>query len=267
MLTRPSPVVIVLGGLVLFYLIFPNLIIVPMSFSSAPHFQFPPPGFSLQWYAEFFGDPRWIDSLFVSLRVGVMATLLSVVFGTGAAFGVARGRLPLPGVVRALLMAPLITPYVVMAAGIYILYVRLRLVDTELGLAMAHTLLGIPVVMIAVTASMRAARRDLELAAMSLGATPWQTFAKVTLPLVRPGILTGAIFAFITSFDEVIIAIFITGVRSKTLPMKMWDGVRTEISPVLTAVATILICLSIAVLLVVELGRRRRDRRPREAAV
>jgi putative spermidine/putrescine transport system permease protein len=265
MLHRPSPLVAVLGGLVLAYLIFPNLIVVPMSFSSAPHFQFPPPGLSLRWYREFLGDPRWIESLLVSVRVALMATALSVVLGTGAAFGLARGRLPLGGVLRGLVLAPLVTPYVIIAAGIYVLYARLRLVDTELGLAIAHALLGIPVVMIAVTAAMRAARRDLELAALSLGATPRQTFFRVTLPLVRPGILTGAVFAFITSFDEVIIAIFVSGVSSKTLPMKMWDGVRTEISPVLTAVSTILIVLSVVVLAAAEVVRRTRQRRSQHA--
>jgi putative spermidine/putrescine transport system permease protein len=260
MLTRTSPALLAMGSLVLLYLIFPNLVIVPMSLSSAPHFQFPPPGLSLRWYEQFFGDARWIDSLLVSTRVGLLATVLSVLLGTGAAFGIARGRLPAAGAVRALLLAPLVTPYVIIAAGLYVLYVRLRLVDTEVGLALAHTLLGIPVVMIAVSAAMRGARRELEDAAMSLGATPRQTFFKVTLPLVRPGILTGALFAFITSFDEVIIAVFVSGVHSKTLPMKMWDGVRTEISPVLTAVSTILIGLSIGALVVIELLRRHRRR-------
>lgn len=260
MLIRTSPTLVVVGSVVLLYLIFPNVVIIPMSLSSAPHFQFPPPGLSLRWYEQFFGDARWIDSLLVSVRVALLATALSVVLGTGAAFGIARGRLPVPAAIRSLLLAPLVTPYVIIAAGLYVLYVRLHLIDSEIGLALAHTLLGIPVVMIAVSAAMRGARRELEQAAMSLGATPRQTFFKITLPLVRPGILTGALFAFITSFDEVIIAVFVSGVRSKTLPMKMWDGVRTEISPVLTAVSTILTALSIAVLVVIEVLRRRRRR-------
>jgi len=260
MLTRTSPMLWLVGSVVLVYLIVPNLVIIPMSFSSAPHFQFPPPGLSLRWYEAFFTDARWIDSLFVSVRVALLTTLLSVLLGTSAAFGIARGRLPLPMAIRSLLLAPLVTPYVITAAGLYVLYVRLRLIDSELGLALAHTLLGIPVVMIAVSAAMRDARRELEQAAMSLGATPRQTFFKVTVPLVRPGILTGALFAFITSFDEVIIAVFVSGVRSKTLPMKMWDGVRTEISPVLTAVSTILIALSLGALIVIEILRRQRRR-------
>ena len=260
MLTRTSPMLLIVGSVVLLYLIFPNLVIIPMSFSSAPHFEFPPPGLSFRWYEAFFADARWIDALLVSIRVALLTTLLSVLLGTGAAFGVARGRLPVPTAIRSLLLAPLVTPYVIIAAGLYVLYVRLRLVDSELGLALAHTLLGIPVVMIAVGAAIRDSRQDLEHAAMSLGATPGQTFFKVTLPLVRPGMLTGALFAFITSFDEVIIAVFVSGVRSKTLPMKMWDGVRTEISPILTAVSTILIALSIGALVVIEVLRRRRQR-------
>lgn len=257
MLMRPTWQLWLAGGAVLVYLVAPNLVIVPMSFSPSEFFQFPPPGFSLRWYERFFGDPRWTEALFRSVRVGVAATLIAVVLGTAAAFGLARGRLPFPALLRGFLMAPLVIPYVLMASGFYILFVRLRLVDSEIGLTLAHAVLAIPIVLIAVSSAMRAARRDLERAALSLGASDRQAFFAVTLPLIRPGILTGAVFAFITSFDEVVIAVFIAGVRSTTLPLKMWEGATTEISPVLPAVSTILVGISFVLLLGGELARRR----------
>ncbi len=256
MLTRPSRTVVVVGSLVLLFLILPNVVVVAMSFSSAPYLQFPPPGFSVRWYRTIVDDPRWIESFFRSVRVALATTCLSLALGTGAAFGLARGQLFGSGAIRGLLIAPLIIPHVIIGAAVYGLYVRLGLVSTEAGLAMAHTVLAVPVVMIAVTSAMRAVKRDLELAAMSLGASPPRTFFAVTLPLVKPGLLTGGLLAFITSFDELIIAIFVGGVRATTLPLKMWDGVRTEINPVLTAVSTVLVSLSIVALVVVEIVRR-----------
>lgn len=257
---RPSPLLIVTGGIVLLFLILPNVVIVPLSFSPTEFFQFPPAGVSLRWYRRFFEDPVWLEALGRSLRVGAAVTIGALVLGTGAAFGLARGRLPGRTALRGLLMTPLIVPHVLIAAGMYIVYSRLRLLDTELGLVLAHTVLALPVVLIVVTAAMRAAKRDLEQAALSLGATPRQTFFKVTLPLVRPGLVTGAIFAFMASFDELIVAIFVTGVHTTTLPLKMWEGATQEITPVLHVVATLLVGVSILALAVGEVVRRRAAR-------
>ncbi len=253
---RPSPALVAVGVLVLAFLIFPNLVILPLSFSPTEVFQFPPAGVSLRWYRRFFEDPVWLEALGRSLRVGAAVTVFALAIGTGAAFGLARGRLPGRAAFQGLLISPLVIPHVLIAAGIYIVYARLRLLDTELGLVLAHTALAIPVVVVVVTAAMRAARRDLEQAALSLGATPRQTFAKVTLPLIRPALVTAAVFAFMASFDELIVTIFVAGVHTTTLPLKMWEGATQEITPVLHVVATLLLGVSILALAIGETVRR-----------
>lgn len=257
MLRRPGPALTVFGGLALFYLLFPSLVVVPMSFGSSEFFNFPPQDLSLRWYRRFFEDPQWVATALRSLRVALAVTAVSLVLGTTVAFALARGRLPAHGVLATLVIAPLIIPNVIIAAGLYVLYVRLRLVNTEIGLVIGHTVLAIPVVTLAVTAAMRAAQRDLERAAQSLGAGSFQTFVRVTLPLVRPGLATGAVLAFITSFDEFIIAVFVAGTTSPTLPLKMFEGTTEEVTPVLLVVATFLVVVSAVGMLIVALLRRR----------
>jgi ABC-type spermidine/putrescine transport system permease subunit II len=258
---RLSPATIVLGALVLGFLILPNLIIVPLSFSRTEFYSFPPSGFSLRWYERFFADPRWTEALWRSIRIGAATSFLSCVLGTCAAFALARGRLLAAGLITAILMAPLVVPHVILAGGLFVFYVDLGILTSELGLILGHTLIAFPIVMVTVMVALRSLDRDLELAAMSLGAGYARTFVAVTLPQIAPGLLTGAIFAFVSSFDETTMAIFLGGINSTTLPMKMWEGITVESNPVLPAASTILLVGSTIPLILVELHRRWRDRR------
>lgn len=259
---RPvSAFVTISAGLVLLFLVLPNLIIIPVSFSPTEIYQFPPQEFSLRWYERFFSDPRWIEALSRSLRIGVLSAALSVILGTCVALGLTRGRLFGMQAASALLLVPLIIPHVIYAAGLYVFYANIGLLQTEAGIVIAHTMLGMPIVAVTVMAALRGLRRDLELASMSLGANYTVTFFRVTLPQIVPGIVTGAIFAFVASFDEATVAIFISGVRSITMPVKMWEGITVESNPILPAASTILLIGSTIPLIVIEIHRRLRERR------
>ena len=260
MALKPSPITVALASLVLAFLILPNLIIIPISFSPTDYYAFPPSGFSLRWYERFFSDLRWTEALFRSVRIGIAAALLSSVLGVCAAFGLVRGRLRGVGLLSAAIMAPLVVPHVVLEAALFVFYVPLGLLQTEAGLVLAHTLVAAPIVTVTVMVSLRSLRRDLELAAMSLGAGYGRTFFRITLPQIAPGLWTGGIFAFVSSFDETTMSIFLGGVKSITLPMKMWEGITVESNPVLPAASTILLVGSTIPLILVELHRRWRER-------
>jgi putative spermidine/putrescine transport system permease protein len=239
-------------GLILVVLIAPSLIVVPMSFSSSRFLQFPPPGFSTQWYEAYLGSREWMNATWNSLQIGAATALLSTVFGTTAALGLRQMRVG-RAFITAIMIAPMIVPGIVLAITIYFFFVRFNqmgipLVGSRLGLVLAHTVLALPYVFITVSASLKGLDVSLEQAAASLGAPPTRVFRSVTLPLVRPGILSGALFAFITSFDELIVAIFLSGAHVRTLPVKMWEGVRFELNPTLAAVSTILVVMSVGVL-------------------
>jgi putative spermidine/putrescine transport system permease protein len=247
-------------ALVLFYLIFPVFVVAPVSFSSAQYLAFPPPGFSLQWYEKYFDRQDWIDATFLSLRIGLMTAVMATVLGTAAALGLVRGRFRGKNAINAFLVSPLIIPAIIVAIGVYFFYARLQIVGSPWALALAHTALAIPFVVINVSATLYGFDERLEYAAMNLGANRWQTFRHVTFPIIRPGVLAGALFAFITSFDELIVALFISGTGAVTLPRKMWDGLRQEIDPTIAAVSTMLIAISVLILLSAELLRQRSER-------
>jgi putative spermidine/putrescine transport system permease protein len=256
-MARPIPPwLAVLAGVVLFYLIFPIFVIVPVSFSSARYLTFPPPGFSLRWYRGFFGAAQWTGAAWLSIWVGCAVTALSCLLGTPAAFGLVRGRFRGRRLLNGFILSPIIVPGIIVAIGIYFAYARLGLIGHPYALVLAHTCLAVPFVVINVSAALYGFDERLEQAAMSLGATPWATFRQVTLPLIRPGILAGAVFAFITSFDELLVALFVSG-STMTLPRMMWQSLREDIDPTIAAVSTLLIALSSALLLAVELLRRR----------
>lgn len=254
------------GALIAFFLILPIFIVVPISFSSAKYLTFPPPGFSLQWYQNYLGRKQWMDATWLSLQVGVLTALLATAFGTMAALVLARRRFPGRGLVYALILSPMILPVIITAIAIYRLYASVHLIGSKWALVLAHTVLAIPVVVIPVMASLRGLDPSLEHAAMVLGASPLTTFLRVTVPLIRPGILSGALFAFITSFDELVVTIFIAGSTAITLTKQMWDGIRTEIDPTIAAVSTLLIALTVLVLGLLSLlqtqGRRLASRAP-----
>jgi putative spermidine/putrescine transport system permease protein len=246
--------------LVLGFLILPILVIVPLSFNSGSFLSFPMPGLSLRWYHELLGSERWLSSLRNSVVVACAATLLATVLGTLAALGLQRARFPGSSVVLALLISPMVVPLVVVAVGVYFFYAPFGLTGSLVGLTLAHTALASPFVVITVSATLQGFDTNLSRAAASLGAGPTTAFFRITLPLILPGVVSGALFAFVTSFDEVVVALFLTGPQERTLPRQMFDGIRENISPVIAAAATLLIVLSIALMTVMEALRRRGER-------
>lgn len=245
---------------VLAYLVFPLGVIVPISFSSASGLQFPPPGFSLKWYRAYFASETWIHATVASFQIATLATLVATTLGTLAAVGLHRARFRGKAMVQAAFISPMMIPVIVIAIGIYRLYADLGLVGSRVGVALAHAVLAMPYVLVTVSATLVGFDPTLERAALGLGASRWRAFRHVVLPLIRPGVLAGALFAFITSFDEVVIVVFIGSWSAETLPKVMWESIRTGIDPVISAVSVLLIGLSIVILMTVDQLRRRAER-------
>ncbi|PCI28148.1 MAG: polyamine ABC transporter permease [SAR324 cluster bacterium] len=242
---------------VFIYLIFPILVIIPMSFSSASFLTFPPPGYSLRWYEQFLNDQDWLDAAKNSISIAVVTTILATTLGVLASMGLVRGNFRGKAILTAFIVSPMVAPLIIAAAGMYFIYSKLSMVETFMGMVLAHTVLATPFVVVTISATLQSFDRSLENAAASLGANPVTTFFKVTLPIITPGIVSGALFAFVTSFDEVVIALFISGIEYRTLPVKMFEGIRFEINPTITVVATFLIVLSTGFLALMEYLRRR----------
>lgn len=249
---------------VLVFLLAPLFVIVPLSFNAEPYFSFTdkmltlnPDGFSLRWYRDIINNPQWLEAMGNSLIIAIASTALATVLGTLAAIGLARSNMPYRDFFMALLISPLVVPIVIAAAGMYFFYSSVGLAQTTLGIIFAHTALGVPFVVITMTATLSGFDRNLIKAALSLGANPMTAFYRVTLPLVAPGMISGALFAFAASFDEVVTVLFLGGPEQRTIPRQMWSGIREQISPTILAVATILIIFSSLLLLAVEMLRRR----------
>jgi putative spermidine/putrescine transport system permease protein len=257
----------VICGLIFFYLIFPILVILPLSFNAENFFTFTPAmlhldpaGYSLKHYVDFFTNPDWQQSLKNSVLIAPMATILATAFGTLAAIGLSQSHVPFRGAIMAVLISPMIVPLIISAAGMYFFYSRIGLQGTYWGVVLAHAALGTPFVIITVTATLVGFDRSLVRASLSMGADPITTFFKVQMPLIIPGVVSGALFAFITSFDEVVVVIFLGSAAQKTLPWQMFTGLREQISPTILAVASIMVVISIALLTVLEMLRRRSER-------
>ena len=233
-------------GVVLAFLIAPVLAIIPLSFNAGSYFSYPITGYSLRWYERALFDPDWQRAFLNSLGIGAMATLIATILGTLAALGLSRPNFPWRSIIMPLLISPMIIPVVVVAVGFYLVFAPLGLTNSYAGVVLAHAALGTPFVVITVTASLLSFDRNLLRAAAGLGATPWTAFRRVTLPLVSPGVATGAIFAFATSFDEVVVILFIGGPAQRTVPRQMWNGIRESIDPSILAIATLLIVFAIA---------------------
>ncbi len=243
--------------LILGFLFLPAIIIIPLSFGAQRYLEFPPKSLSLQWYLHFFTDHAWISATLTSLKIAVGVTVLATLLGTLASFFFVRSYFKGKEFLYAFTLSPMVMPVIILAIAIYFFFAKLKLIGTVTGLVLAHTLLAIPFVIVIVTASLQGFDQKLELAAMSLGANRIRTFFKVILPLIKPGVFSGALLAFLTSFDEVIIAIFITGTTANTLPKKMWDSMTMETDPTISAIATLLITLTTMLLLFMQLFRRR----------
>jgi len=228
--------------LVAIWLVAPTLVVVPMSFNENKSLAFPPHGFSWQWYDNFVTNPEWSTSFMNSLQVACLVAVFATVLGTLAAFGLDRMKARSANLLRMLLLTPMVVPGVVLAIGIYAVYLDAQLVGTLTGFVLAHTILALPFVLIAVSASLEVFDKRLETAAASLGAGALTTFRTVTLPLILPGVLSGLLFAFATSFDEIIVSLFITNPYLKTLPVQIFTSITRDADPTVAAVGTVLLC-------------------------
>ena len=272
-------------GAIFVFLITPIIILIPLSFNQEPYFSFTPgmlaldpAAFSTRWYwdilqngmvdpeaitgwwTDLWNNSQWIRSVRNSFYIGIFATLVATVLGTIAAIGLSSSNMPWRRPIMALLISPMIVPLVITASGLTYFFSDIKLVKTYLGLILAHAVLGTPFVIITVTATLSGFDKSLTRASANMGAGPVRTFFKVQMPLILPGVISGALFAFITSFDEVVAVLQLADVRQRTIPRQMFSGIREQISPTILAVATILVIISIALLTVVELLRRRSER-------
>ena len=257
----------VICALIFFFLIAPIIVFIPLSFNVEPYFTytrgmltFDPAAYSLRWYEEFFSSTSWLTSVRNSVIIATFATLIATTLGTIASLGLSRKHMPFRGIIMGLLISPMIVPLIISAAGMFFFYSSIGLAGTFPGVILAHAALGTPFVVITVTATLVGYDHTLSRAAASLGANSATIFRKVTMPLILPGVISGALFAFITSFDEIVIVLFVAGIDQRTIPREMWSGIREQISPTILAVATILVLVSIALLTTVELLRRRTER-------
>jgi len=268
----------VICGLVFFFLIAPILVIIPLSFNAQDFFtftpemlSFDPAGYSLKHYEDFFTNNEWQRSFKNSLIIAPIATIISVTLGTLAAIGLSQSHVPFRRAIMAILISPMIVPLIISATGMFFFYSKIgNFMENSMGLdrdlvgyfkvVLAHAVLGIPFVIITVTATLVGFDRSLTRAAANMGANPVTTFFRVQMPLILPGVISGGLFAFITSFDEVVVVLFVGSASQKTLPWQMFIGLREQVSPTILAVATILVGVSILLLTTVELLRRRSER-------
>ena len=244
-------------GAILVFLIAPVLVVIPLAFNNEPYFNFPVHVYSLRWFRELFGNPVWLSAIANSVITATLATVIATTLGTLAAVGLNHRNLPGKRLIMALLVSPMIVPVVVLAVGAYFFFSRLGIANNLLGIVLVHAVLGVPFVVITVSATLTGFDIGLLRAARGLGASPLTAFRRVMLPLVWPGVLSGALFAFATSFDEVVVVLFLGGPGQTTLPRQMWSGLREQLSPTILAAAFVLIIFAIAMLLVLEMLRRR----------
>ena len=256
-----------LGYSALFSAISAGIFIIPLSFNTQPYFTFAtemltldPAGYSIRWYRSLLENPQWINAIKNSFIIGIASTILATTLGTVAALGLSRSSMPFKGAVMAMLISPMIVPVIITAAGMYFFFSSIGLAQTYLGLILAHTVLGTPFVVITVTATMSGFDLSLIRASASMGATPIRTFFSIIAPLIAPGVFSGGLFAFITSFDEVVVVLFLSSAEQRTVPRQMWAGIREQISPTILAVATMLIVVSVMLLLTLEYLRRLNDK-------
>ena len=257
----------ILCGAIFFFLVFPLVVIIPLSFNAVPFFTFTkemlafdPAGYSLKWYEDFFTNLNWQGAVQNSVIIAIFSTLISTTLGTLAALGLSRAQMPYRTLIMSILISPMIVPLIISAAGMFFFYSRIGIQGTHIAVILAHAALGTPFVVITVTATLSGFDNNLIRASSSLGAPPSTTFFKVIVPLITPGVISGALFAFITSFDEVVVVLFVGSYRQRTIPWQMFSGIREQISPTILAVATLLVVVSIFLLFTIELLRRRNER-------
>jgi putative spermidine/putrescine transport system permease protein len=247
---------ITITALLVIFLVAPMLIVVVISFSSAPFLMFPPPGFSMQWYHKLFADPAWIESLTASVEIVVPTGILAMVLGTAAALGIARSDIPGKKIITGLLMAPIVVPVIIIAAAIFGVFRIWNLNGTLPGFILAHTVLTVPYVVSTVLASLQMVDERYEQAALTLGAPPWTAFHRIVFPLILPGVLSGLLFAMVISFDELVVSLFISSPTFRPVTVQMWSDVLGDVDPTTAAIGTLLFLLSLLVLLLEAVMRR-----------
>ena len=256
-------------GLVFFFLIAPLFVILPLSFNAEQYIHFSakmlaldPEGFSLRWYEDMIYGTKnpWGLATKNSLIIAFFATIGSTILGTVAALGLSSRHMPYKAAFMALLISPMIVPLIISGTAIFFFMAKVGLAATHTGIVLSHIILGTPFVVITVTATLSGFDHSVTRAAASLGSNPVNTFMKITLPLIMPGVISGALFAFVTSFDEVVVVLFLAGLENTTIPIQMWVGLREQLSPTIMAVATCLIIMSTLILVTAELLRRRSER-------
>lgn len=245
-------------AVLIIFLVAPMIIVVIISFSAARFLTFPPPGFSLQWYQKLFADPAWADSMMASVQIVVPTGILATIIGTAAAIGIARSKAPGTNAITGLLMAPIVVPVIITAAGIFGAYRAWDLNGTLIGFILAHTVLTVPYVVSTVLASLQMVDEQYENAALTLGAPPWTVFHRIMFPLIFPGVLTGLLFAMVISFDELVVSLFIGSPTFRPVTVQMWSDVMGDVDPAIAAVGTLLFLFSVLVLLGESLMRRTR---------
>lgn len=249
------------GAILIFIMILPALIIIPQAFTSLNYFVFPVEEFSLKWFDKFFSNEQWIVGLQRSLMIAVVAAVVATALGTMAAFAMNRLEFKGKSLFMGIMISPMVVPVVVIGVALYASFAPLGLTNTFLGLILAHALLGIPMVFVTMLSGFANVNENLELAAMSMGATPMGAFFKVTLPTVRTSLISSALFAFVTSLDEVVVTTFISGANTKTLTMVMWENIRTNIDPTLAVAAVFMIILTLGMYVIKEIIEIRSERK------
>jgi putative spermidine/putrescine transport system permease protein len=242
--------------LVALFLLMPILFIVALSFGSSKWLIFPPPSWTLKWYQDFFADPRWIEAALTSLKIGLVVTVLSVLLGLLASFGLVRGRFRGVEALRALFLTPMILPVVVFAVALYAFSLKLGLNGTFTGFVVAHTIIALPFAIIAITGALEGFDQSIEDAAILCGASPLEAKLRVTLPAISHGLFAGAIFSFLMSWDEVVLAIFMSSPTLQTLPVKIWTTLRQDLTPVIAAASTLLVMLTLVLMILAALFRK-----------
>jgi putative spermidine/putrescine transport system permease protein len=255
-----------IAALVLAFLVVPTLIVIPMSFSASQYLEFPPRVWSLRWYANFFGSPAWMQAAATSFKAAFLTVLVATPLGTLAAYGLFVSRLRSAAIVRTLLITPLIVPVILAGVAIFYVYVKLKLVNTLSGLVLAHSVLAIPLVMMVVTSALKTFDRNQAMVARSLGASRPKAFVAVTLPQIRFAVATAAVLSFRQSFDEVLVALFVSGGANSTLTRNMFNALRDQIDPTIAAISTMMVLLTSVLLLVLQWLGHPRSTPPAPAA-
>lgn len=244
-------------GAIAAFLMLPILFIVLLSFGSSQWLVFPPPGWTLKWYGQFFSNPEWMESALTSLKVTVLTTLCAVSLGLPCAFALVRGKFPGREALYALFTLPMIVPLVIIAVAVYALFLKLGYTGTLLAFVISHVIVAMPFTIISIINSLKLFDQSIEDAAVICGASRLQAIFKVTFPAIRPGIVAGALFAFLVSWDEVVLSVMMASPSLQTLPVKMWTTLRQDLTPVIAVASTLLIGLSIVIMLIAALLRRR----------